>query len=238
MAGMEDEQKIDIIHEEGPCLVVNKPSGLLTQAPVGIDSLEARLKDMFRARLGRSGNVYLAVPHRLDRPASGAMVFARHVRAARWLSEQFESRTIEKVYWVCVAGRVMPEAGTWLDTLRKVPGEPMAEVVADDHVEGRPAVLHYRVLGRAAWGTWLEIHLETGRTHQIRIQAATRGHPVLGDEQYGSTVTFGTRFEDPRLRAIALHSRRLAFRHPMTRELVEVVAPLPVAWGSLDFDFG
>lgn len=127
----------------------------------------------------------------------------------------------------------MPEAGTWRDTLRKVPSEPLAEVVADDHVEGRPAVLHYRVLGRAAWGSWLEIALETGRTHQIRIQAASRGYPVLGDEQYGSTTTFGIQFEDTRLRAIALHSRRLAFRHPMTRELVEVVAPLPSAWDSL-----
>ncbi|NLE36461.1 MAG: RluA family pseudouridine synthase [Pirellulaceae bacterium] len=235
---MENAREIDILHEEGPCLVVNKPSGLLTQAPVGIDSLEARLKDLFRARLGRSGRIYLAVPHRLDRPVSGAMVFARHVRAARRISEQFESRTVEKVYWVCVAGRIMPEAGTWRDTLRKIPDKPLAEVVDDDHPEGRPAILHYRVLGRAAWGTWLEIRLETGRTHQIRIQTASRGHPVLGDELYGSTAAFGTQFDDARYRAIALHSRRLAFRHPMTRQPVEVVAPLPIAWVSLGFDVG
>jgi 23S rRNA pseudouridine1911/1915/1917 synthase len=224
---------VRILHEEGPCLVVNKPSGLLTQAPPGIDSLEVRIKAFLKARDAKPGNVYLGVPHRLDRPASGAMVFAKHVRAARRLAEQFEARVVRKVYWVYVEGDVRPAEGTWTDSLRKVPGEPRAEVVPADHPEGRQAILHYRVLDAGPRGAWLEIELETGRTHQIRVQAAARGHPVLGDAQYGSGIPFGVQYEDPRLRAIALHARSLTLRHPTTHEPVTVLAPLPECWAPL-----
>jgi 23S rRNA pseudouridine1911/1915/1917 synthase len=222
-----------ILYEAGPCLVVNKPFGLLTQAPPGIDSLEARIKAWLKERDQKPGNVYLGVPHRLDRPVSGAMVFARHARAARRISEQFEGRLVKKSYWACVQGRVSPEEGTWVDRLRKIQGEPRALVVAEDDPEGRPAVLHYRVLATGDFGSWLEIELETGRTHQVRVQAASRGHPVLGDAFYGASTEFGPAFADERLRAIALHGRSLAFRHPMTQEMVEVTAPLPCAWQSL-----
>jgi len=238
MARMVDESDLEILYDEGPCLVVNKPPGLSTQAPPGIDSLEVQVKNLLGRRSGCAGEVYLAVPHRLDRPVSGAIVFASHIRAARRLSRQFESRRIEKVYWACVAGGVLPEVGTWRDVLRKIPGQARAEVVAADHPEGREAVLHYCVLGRAEWGTWLEIRLETGRTHQIRIQAASRGWPVLGDEQYGSAVPFGIQHEDPRRRAVALHARRLVFRDPMTKQTVDVTAPAPAAWQELGIDLG
>lgn len=227
------EPGFEILYEQGPCLGVLKPAGLATQAPHGIDSLEVRIKEFIKRRENKPGKVYLGVPHRLDRPVSGAMVFARHVRAARRISEQFEARTVEKTYWACVAGEVMPAEGTWTDTLRKVYGRPQAEVVPADHPEGRLAVLHYRTLGLTPHGSWLEIQLETGRTHQIRIQAASRGYPVLGDQFYGSSITFGEQFEDERLRAIALHARRLCFRHPMTKEVVDLLAPLPKAWQGL-----
>jgi 23S rRNA pseudouridine1911/1915/1917 synthase len=225
--------EIDILYEAGPCLVVAKPSGLLTQAPPGIDSLERRIKDFLREREGRSGDIYLGVPHRLDRPASGAMVFARHRRAARRLADQFEARSVAKVYWAVVAGTVSPTEGIWEDFVRKMPDEPRAEVVAPDHPEGRTARLAYRVIGETPRGSWLEIELETGRTHQIRLQAATRGHPLLGDEQYGSAIAFGEPFADVRLRAIALHARRLAFDHPVSRERVQIVAPAPAAWQAV-----
>jgi 23S rRNA pseudouridine1911/1915/1917 synthase len=221
---------VDILYEEGPCLAVLKPSGVLTQAPPGIDSMEVRLKSHLKTRENKTGNIYLGVPHRLDRPVSGAMVFARHARACRRLSEQFEGRTVGKVYWACVAGRVEPERGTWQDTMRKVPGEARAELVAASHPDARRATLHYRTLGQTRHGCWLEIELETGRTHQIRIQAASRGHAVLGDTQYGSTIAFGPQPDDLRLRAIALHALRLTFQHPMTWQDVTVEAPLPAAW--------
>ena len=95
----------DILYEEGPCLVVVKPGGVATQAPPGIDSLEVRVKEFLRVRDSKAGNVYLGVPHRLDRPVSGVMVLARHVRAARRLSDQFEARTVRKTYWAVVEGR-------------------------------------------------------------------------------------------------------------------------------------
>ncbi len=229
--GMDAE--VELLYELGPCLVVNKPPGLLTQAPLGIDSLEFRIKAWLKRRENKAGRIYLGVPHRLDRPASGAMVFARHVRAARRLAEQFEARTVRKIYWACVEGTVAPDAGTWEDFVRKVPNEPRAEVVEQNHPDGRLALMHFRTLAKGPSGTWLEIELATGRTHQVRVQAASRGHPLLGDEQYGSRAVFGSRQGDWRLRPIALHARMLSFRHPMTRETATVEAPLSEPWFAL-----
>lgn len=229
-----DPVGFSLLWESGPCLVVNKPSGVLTQAPPGIDSLEQRIKDFLAKREQLSLPVYLGVPHRLDRPASGAMVFARHPRATRRLADQFEARSVEKTYWACVAGLVEPGEGTWRDYLRKIPDRPQAEVVDEQHPEGRIAVLHYRTIGGTEHGSLLEITLETGRTHQIRIQAASRGHPLLGDEQYGSRIAFGPYSDDPRERAIALHARRIAFRHPTTREAVAAEAAVPGTWGGVE----
>jgi RluA family pseudouridine synthase len=238
---------LDILYEQGPVLAINKPAGLATQAPPGIDSLETRVKAFIKERDHKPGKVYLGVPHRLDRAVSGVIVFARHVRAARRISEQFEGRLVRKLYWACVEGQVLPAEGTWRDWLIKVYGQPRAEVVAEDHPQARLAVLHYRTFGQTPHGSWLEIELETGRTHQVRVQAASRGYPVLGDTLYGSRTAFGERslpgteysvlstqpFEDERLRAIALHARQLEFRHPMTQECVVAVAPVPGAWRSL-----
>jgi len=146
------------------------------------------------------------------------------------LSKQFEHRKVKKLYWACVEGHPDPPAGTWQDYLRKVYGKPQAEVVSADHPDARLAVLHYQTLVSAAWGSWLEIELETGRTHQIRIQAASRGHPVLGDFQYGSKAPFGPQHADERLRAIALHARTLSFVHPTGKQWISVTAPTPDFW--------
>lgn len=224
----------DILLEDGPLLAVLKPGGVATQAPPGIDSLEARIRAFIRQREQKTGNFYLGIPHRLDRPVSGAMVFARHVRAARRLAKQFEARTVRKVYWAAVEGEVDPPAGTWIDWVWKVYGQPRTQIVEAGHPGGQQAVLHYRTLGRHRHGTLLEIELETGRTHQIRVQAASRGYPVLGDDLYGSHLPFGPQQEDPRLRVMALHARLLAVDHPMTRERVTIEAPLPAEWEELD----
>lgn len=224
----------DILYDSGPCLVVNKPSGLLTQAPAGIDSLEVRVKDFYRQREGKEGNIYLGLPHRLDRPVSGAIVFARHVRAARRLAAQFENRTVTKVYWVIVEGDMEPEEGTWTDHLHKRHGMAQSIVVAPDDPRGKIAVMRYRVIARQDCGTMLEVELQTGRTHQIRVQTASRGHPVVGDAQYGAKHPFGDQFEDERLRGIALHARQLGFNHPMTNEPVDVTAPFPPSWRAIE----
>ena len=211
---------LDILYDNGPCLVINKPAGILTQAPAGIDSLEVHVKAFYREREQKEGNTYLGIPHRLDRPVSGAIVFARHVRAAQRISAQFENRTVTKVYWAVVEGDVQPDEGTWTDHLHKRHGMPLTIIVPPDDPRGKIAVMRYCVLsrghiadpswvgapsqaspappgqdGRAIY-SWLEVELETGRTHQIRVQSASRGNAVIGDVQYGSTGSFGEQFDD------------------------------------------
>ena len=225
---------LDILYDEGPCLVVNKPAGLLTQAPAGIDSLEVQVKAFYREREQKEGNIYLGLPHRLDRPVSGAIVFARHVRAAERLSRQFENRTVTKVYWAVVEGDVERDEGTWTDYLHKRHGMAQSIVVPDGDPRGKLAVMRYRELAHIdGIGTWLEVELETGRTHQIRVQCASRGHAVVGDAQYGAKLPFGEQFDDDRMRAIALHARQLGFNHPMTDTAVDIIAPTSPAWQAI-----
>ncbi|TWT96195.1 Ribosomal large subunit pseudouridine synthase D [Botrimarina colliarenosi] len=221
---------LSILYDDGPVLVVNKPPGLLTQAPNGIDSLELWVRDFYRQRERLEGNFYLGIIHRLDRPVTGSIVWGRNLRATQRLAKQFQERTVGKTYWAVVEGAVVEDEGTWRDHLHKRHGMAQAIVVPEDDPRGKHAILHYRVRGRAEGKTWLEITLETGRTHQIRVQAASRGHAVLGDSQYGATTPFGIQHEDERARQIALHARSLSFRHPMRDESVEVTAPLGEAW--------
>jgi 23S rRNA pseudouridine1911/1915/1917 synthase len=227
---------VEILYDLGPCLVVNKPAGVLTQAPRGIESMETLVKEFYRQREGiePGANMYLGLAHRIDRPVTGALAFARHVRAARKLCSQFANRTVSKVYWAFVEGHLAPEEGTWTDYLHKRDGMAQAEVVGSDHPAAKHAVLHYRVQWQSEIGSWLEIQLETGRTHQIRIQSASRGHPVLGDAQYGSTSAFGRQHDDIRCRAIALHARQLGFNHPMTGDPIDITAPLSTDWDVLE----
>jgi 23S rRNA pseudouridine1911/1915/1917 synthase len=228
---------LDILYEENGCLALNKPSGLTTQAPFPLDSLEARVKDYLRARDGKlTGRVYLGIPHRLDRVCSGAIVFADNPKAARKLARQFERRQVRKIYWACVQGQVEPATGVWTDFVRKIPEEARAEVVPADHPEAREAVLQYKARQTRPWGTWLEIELETGRMHQIRLQAAVRGHPILGDALYGSTASFGPPSDDWRLRGAALHARSLTFCAPLTNAAVTIIAPVPAPWLAMGVD--
>lgn len=223
--------------------MVAKPAGLLTQAPLGIDSLEFRIKRFLKARDAKAGLVYLGVPHRIDRPVSGVILFAKNVRSARRISQQFEGRLVEKKYWALVAGEVEPPEGTWTDHLKKIEGEPRSVVVDARDPDGKIAILHYRriktkdlhVPGLASANvphkaTLLEIQLETGRTHQIRVQCAAHGHALLGDELYGSQIPFGPPSDDERARLIGLHARSLKFRHPATHAYLEFTAPLPAYW--------
>ena len=141
----------DILLEDGPVLVVDKPGGLATQAPPQFDSLEARVKRFLKTRGRKPGKVYLGVPHRLDRPSSGALVFAKHSRAARRLAEQFEGTHGAKVVpgnccgaiWACWQG-------TWTDHIRKIPDVARAEIVPPNHPDGRQATMHYEVITQLA----------------------------------------------------------------------------------------
>lgn len=227
----------DVIYHEGPCIVVNKLAGVATQAPPGISSVEVMVRTYIREQEGKSesDNFYLGVPHRLDRPVTGVIVFGRHVRATRRIGDQFANRTVKKSYWALVDAdgtKELPPSGTWRDWLRKVPGQAHVEV-ANEHDEGaKAAVLHYALGETIGESRQIIIELETGRTHQIRVQCASRGLPILGDIQYGSPRTFGPVVTDARRAAIALHARTLEFLHPMTRDAVSLTAELPAYWPS------
>ena len=226
----------DIVAERGACLVINKPGGLLTQGPPGIDSLELRIKQYLKVRDEKPGKVYLGVPHRLDRPASGIMVFAKNVRAAKRLADQFQQRSVEKMYWAVVQNGPDEDTGTWVDFMRKLPDEAKSEICDQTDQRSKRAVLHYRVRARAAGLTWLQIQLETGRTHQIRLQCSSRGFPILGDQLYDSEAAFGPATLDHRKRWIALHARQIAFEHPMEKTSQLYTAPVSEHWHELDFE--
>ncbi len=226
----------DILLESGAVLVLNKPGGLLTQGPPGIDSLELRTKQFLKVRDEKPGKVYLGVPHRLDRPVSGVIVVVKNVRAAQRISEQLRERTVTKIYWAVVSnvGLDDEESSTWTDSMRKLPDEARSEIVGDDHPDAKSAVLHFKVLARDGEIALIEIELETGRTHQIRLQCGSRGLPIIGDELYGSEKPFGPESEDRRKRWIALHARRLAFTHPISKEPVNQTAPVPSHWKTFE----
>jgi 23S rRNA pseudouridine1911/1915/1917 synthase len=219
----------EILYEEGPCLAISKPGGLLTQAPPHIDSLEQRLRAYLQWRDAKPGRIYLGLPHRLDRPVSGVLLFARHVRAARRLSTQFERRMVTKHYVALLEG-ALDEQGEWVDHVRKIPDVARGEITDAAHPDARVARLRYRVLYRMTGYTCVDIELDTGRYHQIRVQAGARQHAVVGDVLYGARRAFGPVVSDERERCIALHARSLRFYHPMTHETRTVLAPWPAYW--------
>jgi 23S rRNA pseudouridine1911/1915/1917 synthase len=225
----------EILFEDNHCLALAKPAGLLTQGvPPGIPTLEAMAKDYLRQKYGKPGNVYLGIPHRLDRPVSGVVLFARNTKAARRLAEQFQARRVKKVYWALVEpspeGTLPPDEGVWEDWLLKVRDEARSLAVGPQTPGAREAVLHFRRLRHSPEGALLEVQPVTGRMHQIRVQAAVRGWPVWGDVLYGSRRPFGPPAELPRDRVIALHARGLTFLHPIRYEPVTLTAAPPPAW--------
>ena len=241
---------MQILLEDNHCIAVVKPAGLPTQAPAGITSLEALVKAHLKEKFNKPGNVYLGVPHRLDRPVSGVVLFARNSKAAERLAEQFRERKVTKIYWGIVEGILEPNEGAWTDWLSKVPEQARAEIVAADAAGAKEAVLRYRVMqmlqmdekweasaltpspsprGRGE-RSLVEFAPFTGRMHQIRVQAAARGHAILGDALYGAMQAFGPSAESARDRVIALHARILTLLHPLRYEPITVTAPLPAYW--------
>jgi 23S rRNA pseudouridine1911/1915/1917 synthase len=227
--------EISLLFEDNHCLAVCKPAPLLTQGvPAGIPTLESMVKQYLKTKYHKAGNVYLGIPHRLDRPVSGVVLFARNSKAASRLAEQFERRQVTKVYWGALEGEIAPDEGMWADWLRKIKEEARSEQVAEGTAGARQAALRYRRLGPCADGCLVEFRPETGRMHQIRLQAALRGHPIRGDDLYGARLAFGPATTVPRERIIALHARSLTFLHPIRYEPITVTAPLPAVWGELE----
>jgi 23S rRNA pseudouridine1911/1915/1917 synthase len=222
-----------ILYEDYHLLVVNKPAPLLTQAPSHVPSLESLAKAYLKEKYAKPAGVYLGIPHRLDRPVSGVVCFARNTKAAQRIHAQFQERKVRKVYWALVEGVVMPETGVWEDWIRKKAEESRVERAAEGESGAKLAKLSYRVLKQGEGSTLLELTPLTGRTHQLRVQAAWRGHAVFGDTAYGSNRAFGPVAVEPRDRTIALHAHSLSLTHPFSRQELTLVAPLPDYWGEL-----
>ncbi|MFO0823829.1 MAG: RluA family pseudouridine synthase [Gemmataceae bacterium] len=225
---------LTVLFEDHHLLVVNKPAPLLTQAPEGIPNLEVMAKAYIKQKYTKPAGVYLAVPHRLDRPVSGVVCFARNTKAAQRVHQQFEEHHVRKVYWALVEGEVKPEAGVWDNWLKKTPEVARVEQAQQGEPGAKLATLEFRVLQRFPDHTLLELSPLTGRMHQLRVQSAWRGHPVLGDDMYGSTRAFGPTAELLRDRVIALHARSLTISHPFTKQQLTFVAPLPTYWDIAD----
>ncbi|MDR3635210.1 MAG: RluA family pseudouridine synthase [Isosphaeraceae bacterium] len=221
-------EPLEVLYEDAHCLAVSKPAGLLTQ-PAG-PRTEASLEDAVRLHLSPAhpNAVYLGTVHRLDRPVSGVIVWAKTPKAARRLARQFETRHARKHYWALVEGDAcarIPSTGRWEDWL--TPPDPLGvvRVVASEMPRARLAVTCYEVGPASALpeGTsWLRLWPESGRTHQLRVQAAARGLPVIGDVLYGAVRPFP--------QGIALHARALRIGHPTLNTEMTWTAPVPASW--------
>lgn len=218
-----EPSSLEILYEDNHLLALVKPAGLAT---MGLAEDQATLltiaKQYIKEKYHKPGNVYLGVISRLDAPVTGVVILARTSKAARRLTEQFRTRVVEKAYWAVVEGLLRPETGTYVDWLGEDERHRRMHIVGRTIPGAKEARLSYRRLKALPDTSLVEIALETGRKHQIRLQLAHHGHPIVGDRKYGSQRTFPS--------GIALHARRLVVAHPVSGEPVELVAPLPRAW--------
>ena len=226
---------LTILYEDNHLLAVNKRAMLPTMG-VSADrpSLLAEAKEYIRRKYEKPGNVYLGIVSRLDAPVTGVVLLARTSKAAGRLSRQFRERVVEKVYWAIVEGDVEPAEGELRDFLRKDERHRRVHVTGEHAAGAQLAELHYRTLGDEAGEpelravgpmTLLEVRPHTGRKHQIRVQLAQAGFPIVGDRKYGSRRPFAA--------GIGLHARRLAVEHPVSKMQLEIEAPLPASWRTL-----
>jgi 23S rRNA pseudouridine1911/1915/1917 synthase len=219
---------LEILFEDNHCLAVNKPAGLLSQGDdSGAPSLVDLVTSYLKSRYNKPGNVYVGLLHRLDRPTSGVVLLAKTSKAAGRLSAQFRSATISKLYWAIVEGQPREREGEWIDVLAKDRPQNRVAVVPEESSGGKEARVGFRVVERWRRYAKLELMPQTGRSHQLRVQLAKRGLPILGDRKYGAKCIL--KAEDGHFR-IALHARRLTFIHPTRQEAISVDAPAPADW--------
>ncbi len=217
---------MDVLYEDNHVLVVNKPAGLPTMGVAAeIPSLLSCARDYIKLKYLKPGNVYLGIVSRLDAPVTGAVVIARTSKAASRLALQFRGRSVHKGYLALVESSLQPASGSLHSWLIKDERHRRMHITGAGTPGAQHASLSYRSVHHARDITMVEITLETGRKHQIRVQFAQAGHPLVGDRKYGSRRNFP--------RGIALHAAVVEFRHPTRATTVRVLAPLPEYWGRI-----
>ncbi|MCC8018788.1 MAG: RNA pseudouridine synthase [Rikenellaceae bacterium] len=213
--------KKDILYEDNHLLVVNKHVGDLVQTdPEGTTALEDEIKEFIRKRDSKPGEVFLGVVHRIDRPVSGAVLFAKSSKALVRLNEMIKRREVKKVYWALVEELPEPLEGELRHYIIKDPATNRSRALSKERPGAKEAVLTYRHAGSSANYHLLEVDLKTGRHHQIRAQLSRIGSPIRGDLKYGAKRSMPGG-------GISLHSRKISFIHPVRKELIEVTAPVP-----------
>ena len=220
---------LDILYEDNHLLVVNKPANLPTMgAARGKETLAAIAKGYLKTKYDKPGNAYLGVVSRLDAVATGVIVLARTSKAAKRLTEQFRHGDVVKEYWAMVEKCPHPTSAQCVDWIRKNEQQRRMVVVENGNPGAREARLRYSVIQKQPHASALRVCLETGRKHQIRLQLAHRGCPILGDRKYGSQRNFAP--------GIALHARSLGLQHPVRQVQLDFLAPLPRSWRPFQLD--
>ena len=210
-----------VVYEDNHVIIVNKSSSEIVQGDkTGDKPLSETVKEYIKEAYAKPGNVFLGVVHRLDRPVSGVVLFARTSKALPRLNDMFRNGEVRKTYWAIVKDAPPQPSGTlehWL-----VRNEKQNKSYAYDREvpNSKKAILNYRVIGRSDNYYLLEVNLKTGRHHQIRCQLAKMGCPIKGDLKYGAKRSNPDG-------SISLHARSISFTHPVSKQPIEAVAPVP-----------
>ena len=212
---------MDVIYEDNHIIIVSKRAGDIVQGDkTGDTPLSETVKLYIKDTCHKPGDVFLGVVHRLDRPVSGLVVFARTSKALSRLSEMFRTRSVRKTYWAIVGNQPSQSEGTLTHWLTRNPKNNTARAYEREVPGSKQAVLDYRVIARSDRYWLLEVDLHTGRHHQIRCQLAKIGCPIRGDLKYGAPRSLPDG-------GISLHARRVSFEHPVSHLPIDVTAPVP-----------
>lgn len=210
-----------ILYEDNHLLIINKKAGQLVQRDkTGDESLLDSIKNFIKIRDNKPGNVFLGLVHRIDRPTSGLVIYAKTSKALSRLTQMVKNREIKKTYWAIVPKEIIPESQKLIHYLKKNEKNNKAIIFTKPTEGAKESILTYHLIKILENYQLLEIDLETGRHHQIRAQISKIGLPIKGDLKYGS----------PRSNpdgGISLHARRLEFIHPVTKDWLSIVAPTP-----------
>ena len=222
------KENLQVLFEDNHIVIVNKRAGDITQGDkTGDKPLSDVVKEYIKDKYNKPGDVFLGVVHRLDRPTSGIIIFARTSKALERLNKMLRDKTINKTYWAVVKNHPKKEKDTLINFLRKNPKNNKSTAYAKEIEGSKKAILHYTVLKKLDNYSLIEIDLETGRHHQIRTQLSNIGSPIKGDLKYG----FDRSNKDG---SIHLHARKIQFIHPVSKEQINITAPTPkeVIWNA------
>ncbi len=216
------EENLAVLYEDNHVIVINKRASDIVQGDkTGDETLPDKIKAYLKKKYNKPGNVFCGVVHRLDRPTSGAVVFAKTSKALERLNAQFREKETDKIYWALVEQKPANDQGDLVHFLKKNEKQNKSYATATEVPGAKKAILHYTWLKSSERYHLLEVVLETGRHHQIRCQLAQIGCMIKGDVKYGA------RRPNPD-GSICLHARKLTFSHPTTKETIHIVAPTPM----------